>query len=80
MIKGFSIKNKQIRYFIRDNATNNNIGITAITKKFNFNPIKRRLYYLGHTINIIARYLLYNYNPNLFKAGNIIFKDIKTQL
>jgi len=60
--------------------TNNNIIITAIIKGFDFNLIKRRLYYLSYIINIIARYLLYSYNLNLFKAENIIFKDIKTQL
>jgi len=63
-----------------DNVTNNNIIITAIIKEFNFNLIKCRLYYLGYIINIIACYLLYNYNLNLFKAEDIIFKDIKVQL
>ena len=45
VIKDFSIKNKQIGYFMLDNTTNNNIIITAITKKFNFNLIKCWLYY-----------------------------------
>ena len=49
----------------------------AIIKEFNFNPIKRRLRYLGHIINIIARYLLYSYNLDLFKAEDIVPKDIK---
>ena len=41
IIKDFSIKNKQIRYFILDNAINNNtVIITAIIKEFNFNLIK----------------------------------------
>ena len=52
----------------------------AIIKEFNFNPIKHRLYYLGHIINIITRYLLYGYNPDLFKAEDIVPKDIKAQL
>ena len=63
-----------------NNATNNNIAITAIIKEFNFNPIKRRLRCLGHIINIIAYHLLYSYNPDLFKAKNIVPKDIKAQL
>ena len=52
----------------------------AIIKKFNFNPIKRRLYYLSYIINIITRHLLYSYNLNLFKAEDIVPKDIKAQL
>ena len=80
VIKDFGIKNKQIRYFILDNATNNNIVITAIIKEFNFNLIKRQLRYLGYIINIITHYLLYGYNLDLFKAEDIIPKDIKAQL
>ena len=80
VIKDFSIKNEQIRYFILDNATNNNIVIIAITKEFNFNLIKRRLYYLGYIINIITYYLLYGYNLDLFKIENVVLKDIKVQL
>ena len=80
VIKDFSIKNKQTRYFMLNNATNNNIAITAIIKEFNFNLIKYRLYYLGYIINIITRYFLYSYNLDLFKAKDIVFKDIKAQL
>ena len=63
-----------------DNATNNNIAITAITKEFNFNLIEYWLYYLGYIINIITYYLLYGYNPDLFKAEDVVLKDIKVQL
>jgi hypothetical protein len=80
VIKDFNIKNEQIRYFILDNATNNDIAITAIVKEFNFNPIEHWLYYLGYIINIIACYFLYSYNPDLFKAEDVVFKDIKVQL
>ena len=77
VIKDFGIKNKQIGYFILDNTTNNNIVIMAIIKKFNFNPIKHRLYYLGYIINIIIRHFLYGYNLDLFKAEDMVPKDIK---
>jgi len=60
-----------------DNITNNNIAITAIIKEFNFNLIKRQLCYLGYIINIITRHLLYGYNLDLFKAEDIVPKDIK---
>jgi len=80
VIKDFGIKNEQIRYFMLDNATNNNMAITAITKEFNFNPIKRWLRCSGYIINIITYHLLYSYNPDLFKAEDIVPKDIKAQL
>ena len=52
----------------------------AIAKEFDFNPIKRRLRYSGHIINIITRHLLYGYNLDLFEAEDIVPKDIKAQL
>jgi len=52
----------------------------AIAKEFDFNPIKCQLHYSSHIINIIARHLLYSYNPDLFKAEDIVPKDIKVQL
>ena len=80
VIKDFSIKNEQIRYFILDNATNNNIAITAIIKEFNFDLIECWLYYLGYIINIITCHFLYSYNLDLFKVKDMVFKDIKAQL
>ena len=77
VIKDFGIKNKQIRYFMLDNVTNNNMVIMVIAKEFNFNLIKYWLYYSGYIINIIAYYLLYGYNLDLFKVEDIVFKDIK---
>ena len=80
VIKDFGIKNEQIGYFMLDNATNNDTAMMAIAKEFNFNPIERRLRCSGHIINIIARHLLYGYNPDLFKAEDMVPKDIKAQL
>ena len=60
--------------------TNNNIVITAIIKEFDFNLIKYWLYYLSYIINIITYYFLYGYNLDLFKAEDIVSKDIKAQL
>jgi hypothetical protein len=77
VIKDFGIKNEQIRYFMLDNATNNNIAITAIAKKFDFNPIEHQLRCSGYIINIITRHLLYGYNPDLFKAEDVVSKNIK---
>ena len=56
------------------------MAITAIIKELNFDLIKRRLYYLGYIINIITYYLLYGYNLDLFKAEDVVPKDIKARL
>ena len=80
VIKDFGIKNEQIGYFMLDNATNNDTVMMAIAKEFDFDPIERRLRCLGYIINIIARHLLYGYNLDLFKAEDMVPKDIKAQL
>ena len=63
-----------------DNALNNNTIIKAIIKAFRFNPIKYRLYCLGHIINLIIYYLLFRFNPDLFKIKKVLPKDLKVQL
>ena len=63
-----------------NNALNNNTVIKAIIKAFRFNPIKHRLCYLGYIINLITYYLLFRFNPDLFKVKEVLFKDLKAQL
>ena len=63
-----------------NNTSNNNTAIKAITKAFKFNPIKCYLYYLGHIINLITYYLLFKFNPDLFKTEEVLPKDLKVQL
>ena len=46
-------------YFIADNADNNNTCINDLSKEFRFNPLYRRLYYIGHIINLVAYTLLF---------------------
>jgi len=63
-----------------DNILNNNTTIKAIIEAFRFNPIKHCLYYLGYIINLITYYLLFRFNLDLFKAEEVLPKDLKVQL
>ena len=63
-----------------DNALNNNTAIKAIAKAFRFNSIKHCLRCLGHIINLIIYYLLFRFNPDLFKIEEALPKDFKAQL
>ena len=76
VIKDFSIGD-QLSYFILDNASNNNTAIKAIAKAFRFNPIKYYLCCLGYIINLIIHYLLFRFNPDLFKMEEVLPKDLK---
>ena len=79
IIKDFSISN-QLGYFILNNALNNNTAIKAIVEAFRFDPIKHRFHCLGYIINLIAYYLLFGFDPDLFKIEEALPKDLKTQL
>ena len=56
---------------------NNNTIIKAIAEAFRFDPVKHHLCYLGYIINLIARYLLFRFNPDLFKVKEALLKDFK---
>ena len=46
-------------YFIADNTDNNNTYINDLSTEFGFNLLYRRLYYIGHVINLVAYTLLF---------------------
>jgi hypothetical protein len=48
-----------VGYFIADNADNNDTCINDLSVEFGFNPLYRRLRYMGHVINLVAHMLLF---------------------
>jgi hypothetical protein len=40
---------------VLDNAKNNNTTLRELTKQLDFDPILKRLRYMGHIINLIAK-------------------------
>jgi hypothetical protein len=66
VIVDFGIEDK-LGYFVLDNASNNDTAMQAIADKFDFDPTQRRLRCAGHTINLIARHLLFGFDKNLFE-------------
>ena len=60
-----------------NNVLNNNTAIKAIIKAFRFDFIKYYLYCLGYIINLIIYYLLFGFDPDLFKVEEVLFKNLK---
>ena len=56
----FSIKNNNLSYFILNNATNNDITLIELTKSIDFDPLERRLRYIGYILNLIAEQYLFS--------------------
>ena len=50
----FSIKNNNLSYFILNNTTNNDTTLIKLTKLIDFDPLKRRLCYIGYILNLIT--------------------------
>ena len=55
----FGIKNDNLGYFVLDNATNNDTTLIELTKSIDFDPLERRLRYMGHILNLIAKQYLF---------------------
>jgi hypothetical protein len=72
----FSIKNNNLGYFVLNNATNNNITLIKLAKLIDFNPLKQRLRYISHILNLIAKQYLFGQDTALFKKD---FKAAEVQ-
>ena len=63
----FSINKSNIGFFVLDNATNNDTILVELRKAIGFEPKERRLRYIGHIINLIAKAYLYGQDVSLFQ-------------
>ena len=50
----FGITDNNLRFFILDNATNNDTTLTELSKSIDFDPVERRLRCIGYILNLIA--------------------------
>ena len=64
----FGISKENLGYFILNNATNNNTTLVELGKALNFDPRERRLRYIGHIINLIAKAYFFGQDYSTFKA------------
>jgi hypothetical protein len=44
-----------LRYFVLDNSTNNNTTLVKLSKEIGFDAKEKRLRYIGHILNLIAK-------------------------
>ena len=61
-------------YFVLDNATNNDTTLKELGKAMDFDPVLKRLRYMGHIINLIAESYIFGqdastWEDNFKKAG-----------
>jgi hypothetical protein len=68
LLQRFSITEVTIRYFILDNAPNNDITLVELSKTLKFDPKVKRLRYIRHVLNLIAKAYLFGQDAFDFEA------------
>jgi hypothetical protein len=68
VLDAFGISSEKIGYFVLDNAENNITAMVAIGEKLRFDGKLRRGRYIGHSINLAAKALLFGNNSDAFEA------------
>ena len=59
LLRHFSITRANLEYFVLDNALNNDTTLVELSKSMGFDPKAKRLRYIGHVLNLIAKAYLY---------------------
>ena len=60
LLARFSITLANLSYFVLNNALNNNTILVELRKYIGFNPVIKRLYYIGHIINLITKAYIFS--------------------
>jgi hypothetical protein len=55
VLRHFGITNNKLGYFILDNTLNNDTTLNELAKSMAFLPKERRLWCMGHILNLIAK-------------------------
>jgi hypothetical protein len=74
LLQRFGINNKNLGYFVLNNATKNDTTLRELAKTIYFDPILKRLRYIRHIINLIAELYIFRqdtstWEENFNKAG-----------
>jgi hypothetical protein len=67
LLTQFSITSKNLRYFVLDNAPNNDTTLVKLAKTMKFDPKEKRLGYIGHVFNLIAESYLFGQDSSTFE-------------
>jgi hypothetical protein len=59
VLKDYQISGNQIAYFAADNATNNNKALKVLSERVTLDPIKLRLRYANHILNLVCTTILF---------------------
>ncbi len=67
LLTRFGITSKKLSYFVLNNALNNDTTLVELSKSILFDPKEKRLRYMGHILNLIAKEYLFSQDCATFK-------------
>lgn len=59
ILRGWDINEKDIGYFVLDNAYNNDTAMDELGEEFGFDPEQRRIRCIGHILNLCVKQLMF---------------------
>jgi hypothetical protein len=57
-------------YFVLDNASNNDTTLIELGKTMGFEPVQKRLRYMGHILNLIAKSYIFGQDASTFEEDH----------
>jgi hypothetical protein len=76
IVQTFGLEQK-LGWFVCDNALNNDTCIEALGSELEFDHYERRIRYIGHVINLVARSLLFGKEPEALEEKLTQSDDIE---
>jgi hypothetical protein len=75
-LSSYGVISDRIRWFVANNALNNDTCLKALSDLLEFEATKRRLWCVGHIFNLVAYSILFSIdNANLKLISNAIYND-----
>jgi hypothetical protein len=68
-LEHFGINNANLGYFILDNAPNNDTTLVKLSKALDFDPVQKRLRYMRHILNLIAKSYIFGQDASTFEEN-----------
>jgi hypothetical protein len=68
-LEHFGINKDNLGYFVLNNTLNNDTTLVELGKTMGFEPIQKRLRYMGHIINLIAESYIFGQDISTFEEN-----------
>jgi hypothetical protein len=75
ILRLFGVNNASIRYFVLDNASNNDTAVKSLAKEFSFIASERRLQCCCHILNLGAQLVIWGKDRSAYKNDAAYLKD-----